>query len=94
MTFSTGSTADHAGNDTAPAGPPATEREEAMPLINDLIEDARCGADLELHLTGSETLGLALLVRRVLQHPDEFDEAETAAAQLLAWALEGEGFGY
>ena len=59
-------------------------------------------AELSLMLTGQEVLGLAKLVRYVLEHPELFDDEKSAgdtgdivnAAQLLALVLVDQGYGY
>ena len=46
--------------------------------LDEIMGEVHTVAELSLMLTGQEVLGLAKLVRYVLEHPYEFDDEESA----------------
>jgi len=72
--------------------------------LDEIMDEVHTVAELSLVLTGYEVLGLAKLVRYVLEHPEQFDDDESratgrpsdvvSATEYLSMALENEGYGY
>ena len=65
------------------------------PNLDEIMRQTHTVAELTLMLTGPEVLDLAKLVRYVLEHPEQFDDADiVSAAEVPQMALEAEGYGY